>query len=55
MVSPKSGIVAAVVGCVAAVILVAHTNKQCKKDKAEMDEIMNKFKEMNEHINGIID
>jgi formiminotetrahydrofolate cyclodeaminase len=54
-ITPKSGIIAAVVGCVAGAILVIHTNIQCKKDKEEMDEIMDKFKEMNDHINGLID
>jgi uncharacterized protein YoxC len=54
MVTPKSGLIAAAIGCVAGAIIVIHTHNQCKKDKAEMDEIMKKFKEMNDHINGII-
>ena len=53
-ISPKSGLIAAVVGCVLGGAMIIYANKQYVKDKKEIDEIMEDFKEKQDHINEIL-
>lgn len=53
-ISPISGLIAAVVGCVSGAVMIIYANKQCAKDKKEIDEIMKDFKEKQNHINEIL-
>ena len=53
-ISPISGLIAAVVGCVLGGAMIIYTNKQCAKDKKEIDEIMKDFREKQDHINEIL-
>ena len=53
-ISPKSGLIAAAVGCVLGGVIIIYTEIQCAKDKKEMDEIMEDFKEKQDHIDDIL-
>ena len=53
-ISPKSGLIAAAVGCVLGGAIIICTEIQCAKDKKEMDEIMEDFKEKQDHINDVL-
>ena len=53
-ISPISGLIAAVVGCVLGGAIIIYTEIQCAKDKKEIDEIMEDFKEKQDHINDIL-
>ena len=53
-ISPKSGLLAAAVGCVLGGAIIIYTEIQCAKDKKEMDEIMEDFKEKQDHINDVL-
>ena len=53
-ISPKSGLIAAAVGCVLGGAIIIYTEIQCVKDKKEMDEIMEDFKEKQDHINEFL-
>lgn len=53
-ISPKSGLIAAAVGCVLGGVIIIYTEIQCAKDKKEMDEIMEDFKEKQDHINEFL-
>lgn len=53
-ISPKSGLLAAAVGCVLGGAIIIYTEIQCAKDKKEMDEMMEDFKEKQDHINDIL-
>lgn len=53
-ITPKSGLIAAVVGCVTAGAMVIYTNKQCKKEKEEMDEIMENVKDTMDYVDYLL-
>ena len=53
-ISPKSGLIAAAVGCVLGGAIIIYIEIQCVKDKKEMDEIMEDFKEKQDHINDVL-
>jgi hypothetical protein len=50
-----NGIIAGLVGCIAGLGIVIHTEIQCKKDKKEIEDIMKQVDECNENLNNLLE
>lgn len=50
-----SGIIAGLVGCITGLGIVIHTNKECKKDKKEIEDIMKQVEQYDKELNDMLE
>lgn len=49
------GLVIGLVGCITGLGIVIHANKECKKDRKEIEDIMKQVNECNENLNNLLE
>lgn len=49
------GLAIGLIGCIAGLGIVIHTNKECKKDRKEIEDIMKQVDECNEDLNNLLE
>lgn len=50
-----NGIIAGLVGCIAGLGIVIHTEIQCKKDRKEIEDIMKQVEQYDKELNDMLE